>query len=613
MSFGSKLTRTPVRRNAAGAVGIVAIVLGVWLFPRPLTALVVCICAVGCALVVAAIWIAFRAAGTRRLLAIPAAAIGVAMMVWLPVAAVVLPIALAALCVTGAAWLCVRAIRRKPGRTWVIRATDLSYALAAILGAGLVLAWPDAATLVCAFAWSIALIAVGIWLFWRALRASLVSRRTAGVVSTAHDREARSETDSSETVVAVEPVVRGRVLRTLGGVLVLCLMVAATWGSVALSSDSARVDDFYEWQGVIPDKPGQVLRVETYLGEVPAGATAVRVLYATTHRDGSPALASAVIAYPAETRTANSRGRDVLAWQHGTTGVAESCGPSVGPAALTEYAIPGISRAIERDWVVVATDYPGQGTSGRFPYLVGQGEGRATLDGIRAAQQLEAAHASNHAWVWGHSQGGHATLWAGEIADEYAPEIEILGVAALSAAADPLAMATKITGAGAGPLAAVVIAFVVLPYLEEYDEVTLAATVHPAGQGIARAFADRCVTAGPTLVSVLAAAAIGAQDGLYRLNLAEGPVHEVLRSNIASGKVPAPLFLGQGDADEVVPITIQRALNTRVCEMGRPVETHEYPGRTHMGVIAAGAPLIDDLYAWADRVAAGERPSSCSR
>ncbi|WP_159502357.1 S9 family peptidase [Microbacterium sp. 18062] len=75
--------------------------------------------------------------------------------------------------------------------------------------------------------------------------------------------------------------------------------------------------------------------------------------------------------------------------------------------------------------------------------------------------------------------------------------------------------------------------------------------------------------------------------------------------------MPSPLFLGQGVEDEVIPIDMQRTLEAALCERGRAVETREYPGRTHMGVIAEGAPLIDDLYAWAVAVAAGKRPSNC--
>ncbi len=43
------------------------------------------------------------------------------------------------------------------------------------------------------------------------------------------------------------------------------------------------------------------------------------------------------------------------------------------------------------DDVVVATDYPGLGTAGVHPYLVGESEGRAVLDSVRAAKGIPEA------------------------------------------------------------------------------------------------------------------------------------------------------------------------------------------------------------------------------
>ena len=38
--------------------------------------------------------------------------------------------------------------------------------------------------------------------------------------------------------------------------------------------------------------------------------------------------------------------------------------------------------------------------------------------------------------VWGHSQGGHAALWTGQLAPTSAPELDIAGVAALAPASN---------------------------------------------------------------------------------------------------------------------------------------------------------------------------------
>ena len=68
------------------------------------------------------------------------------------------------------------------------------------------------------------------------------------------------------------------------------------------------------------------------------------------------------------------------------------------------------------------------------PYLIGDSEGRAVLDSVRAARDLPDAGASNRFAVWGHSQGGHASLYTGELAASYAPDLRLVGVAAAAPA-----------------------------------------------------------------------------------------------------------------------------------------------------------------------------------
>ena len=63
--------------------------------------------------------------------------------------------------------------------------------------------------------------------------------------------------------------------------------------------------------------------------------------------------------------------------------------------------------------------------------------------------------------VWGHSQGGHAALWAGQLAPTYAPELPIVGIAALSPASDPLALSVSVVDHPGGLGASLAISFVV--------------------------------------------------------------------------------------------------------------------------------------------------------
>ena len=79
-------------------------------------------------------------------------------------------------------------------------------------------------------------------------------------------------------------------------------------------------------------------------------------------------------------------GRPVVAWAHPTTGVVPRCAPSL--ARKRFQLIAGLRLMLARGYVVAATDYPGLGTPETHPYLVGDSEGRAVLDSVRAARKF---------------------------------------------------------------------------------------------------------------------------------------------------------------------------------------------------------------------------------
>jgi predicted esterase len=80
----------------------------------------------------------------------------------------------------------------------------------------------------------------------------------------------------------------------------------------------------------------------------------------------------------------------------------------------------------------VITDYEGMRDPTRIHhYMVGQLEGRAVLDSIRALEHLPQAvnHVNpNAVFIGGYSQGGHAGFWADSINASYAPDIKISGL-----------------------------------------------------------------------------------------------------------------------------------------------------------------------------------------
>lgn len=114
-------------------------------------------------------------------------------------------------------------------------------------------------------------------------------------------------------------------------------------------------------------EPGAVL-LEERMPDAPAGVTAWRIRYVTGGRGGvARQEASAVIMAP--TYATGRQPRGVVAWTHGTWGVASKCAPSKGAQFFD--VTPAVS-AVAMGYVVVAPDYPGLGVDNAHPYLIAQ-------------------------------------------------------------------------------------------------------------------------------------------------------------------------------------------------------------------------------------------------
>src|SRR5262245_18978662 len=194
-------------------------------------------------------------------------------------------------------------------------------------------------------------------------------------------------------------------------------LAAATWAFEAASQGA-----FYQVDpSELPGPAGSLIRSETLMG-APAGAKAFRILYRSRGLANEPIAVSGMVAAP----EGHSGGRDVVAWAHGTTGIMPPCAPSLRSNALA--TIPALNEMLARGYVVAATDYPGLGTAGPNPYMVGVSEALAVLDSVRAARALRETGAGTRFAVWGHSQGGHAALFTGQLARAYAPELRLAGL-----------------------------------------------------------------------------------------------------------------------------------------------------------------------------------------
>jgi Secretory lipase len=156
-------------------------------------------------------------------------------------------------------------------------------------------------------------------------------------------------------------------------------------------------------------------------------ARAWQLRYRSTDTVGQPISSVATLMVP-ERAWAGEGPRPLVSYQ----GAIDSLGPRADPSytfrkgSQKEFLL--MTLALRHGWAVVTPDFTGP----RHAFGAGLIAARITLDGIRAAFQLEPAGLSAGAPVamWGYSGGGQATAWAAEQHPLYAPEIPLAAVAA---------------------------------------------------------------------------------------------------------------------------------------------------------------------------------------
>ena len=560
------------------AVGAALMILGVFIVMRPLTALWVLAVYVG----VSAI-----ASGVIELVSprdIPRAWNTIASSVWIVGGAVILVFLGGSLDLLPdliAILLVVAGLAAVGG---VFRGRVSERVLAAASGAAqvafgvLALAWPDVTLLVVAVVFGVRTVIFGATLALRAARR--VRGRSERIGQGTSSRRARIWGDVARFALS----------------LVLLATAAGSWGvSTCLQEGAPVVDAFYDAPDEPPSAPGTLLRDDAYTGRIPPGAEVRRILYSTTDSFGRRALASGMVIYPADRPP---RALPVVIWNHGTTGVARGCAPSLKDSYATRWAIPSVNEAIERGWAVVASDYTGQGAEGVFPYLIGEGEARSSLDAVRAADQIEGLWLGDEVAVWGHSQGGHAALWTTQLAPEYAPEFDVVGTVALSPAADPLALAQQLGRSQDQAMLSVLISWVLVPYADTYPDVDVDDYVAPGGRALVREMTQRCPTEPGVIVSVLAALGVSADRPLYDGDLTTGALGERLAQNAATGPWDSPVLIAWGEQDEVIPAALYERFVAERCAEGAALQIRRLGGEDHTGVMLPGSPLLQSMITW---------------
>ncbi|MEV6828994.1 lipase family protein [Amycolatopsis sp. NPDC051102] len=235
--------------------------------------------------------------------------------------------------------------------------------------------------------------------------------------------------------------------RVLAALVAVVLTTAFAPAAAAAPAPGPLDDSFYVPPSPLPaGKPGDVLRWRpSNAGPRKASVDAWQVMYLSTNALGQPDAVTGTVLVP---KTADRASAPIVAFAPGTHGPAFACTPSAMIDIGAFYEQPGLDDLLDAGYAVAVPDYEGYQPAPKTTYVVGRSEGPAVIDAVRAAQRLPAAGLSASAKVVfrGYSQGGGAAAWAGELQPTYAPELNLVGIAAGGVPADLVQVTLQLDG-----------------------------------------------------------------------------------------------------------------------------------------------------------------------
>jgi hypothetical protein len=397
-------------------------------------------------------------------------------------------------------------------------------------------------------------------------------------------------------------------MRIALAVLASMLVVPASVRAVEVPDS----DPFYKPPAnLAKTKPGDILRtreVEVSLGPLPTGATATahQLLYRTNDAHNRPVTTVATVLVPKT--PAPPGGRNLVSLQDATNSSDLKCAPSyqlqIGAPdnknILLETSSIGLA-GLAAGATVVIPDHLGP----RSQYVVKGMEAHATLDGIRAAEAFEASQVDGVATqvaLVGYSGGAHASASANELQPQYAPELNIVAVAA--GGVPPVNRDTFRTidgGLGTGVLLGVSIAID-----DAFPKFGLAELLNERGTAFVEKHRKGCAS------SVFAAPGEHLNDFTKVPDIIDIPrVARIIERNALGHATPtAPTFYYNGVFDELIHIEVLDELVAKYCAGGARIRYVRDPaGLEHIQALANFVPLAEAYIA--DRFAGRPVPNDC--
>lgn len=344
---------------------------------------------------------------------------------------------------------------------------------------------------------------------------------------------------------------------------------------------------FYKPPKKTPKQHGRLIWTNKATGVVPLKSAkwTKKVLYTSTTPAGKRTAVSGSVSIPKG--KAPKSGWPIITYGHGTTGIADKCAPSRntanGPAtSYISYTDAEQNAWLKAGYAVARSDYQGLGTPGTHPFLIGKASGRSMLDIVRASRDLD-PKISKKFLIAGHSQGGHAALFAAGEAAKWTPDLKLRGTVAYA----PASHLSEQAGS--------------LPFLTSPSSLTaLASLIVKGASAVDPSIDASTLLSDPVLAfypqtETECLSRLAEPDNLGGIAPSElirdgadtAPLFSLLDRQNPDVKTAAPILLAQGEADTTTFPALTNFLNDELVALGDSVSYIKYPGVDHGGVLDA--------------------------
>jgi hypothetical protein len=308
--------------------------------------------------------------------------------------------------------------------------------------------------------------------------------------------------------------------------------------------------------------------------------TATQVLYRTRNASGGPSETVTTVLQP------SGASQGVVAYLSYYDGLSDTCDPSytlqdstVNSSTLPEKAI--IGTLLEQGYTVTIPDFEGE----TLDWAAGHEAGWSTLDAIKATEAQLNLPATTKVGMIGYSGGSIAGEWASELAPSYAPDLNIVGTAIggvpvnlahVMNYVDSSADKDRDKWVGVIPAA---MASLARAYGDDFSDY-----LSTTGMADATAVSTQCIQAFAGNYPGVHVADL-VKPGVDFLN--EPDVKQIVSGLVmGDGHTPmSPMLMVQGNndgiGDGVMVAADVKALATKYCRAGLPVQYNEMPGVAH--------------------------------